>query len=285
MAGDYIPMSVGLQKRRETPIIARESGFSIKETVGALYEFWCWAQDETPDGKLPGLTVEDLASTLAIDRRFFTALMRRDVDWLGEKDGCLFIPRFTRWMGKGAKARLKECEKKRRQRGRKSPRTRPDPVPPLSPKGGDNSGTTTGPQESTGEESKKKSRRARSSAFPDDFILTPERAEYAKKLAVEPVSEFEHFRDHHVAKGTVFRDWDAAWRNWVRNAAKFATADGRKAGGRRRELPPSTSNDLPRIWSCRRCGKMHETKAGERRACNGIDWRESGDGKPELGAA
>jgi DNA-binding transcriptional MocR family regulator len=29
------------------------------------------------------------------------------------------------------------------------------------------------------------------------------------------------FRDHHLAKGTRFKDWDAAWRNWLRNARKF----------------------------------------------------------------
>jgi hypothetical protein len=32
----------------------------------------------------------------------------------------------------------------------------------------------------------------------------------------------EQFRDSHTAKGNVFADWDAAFRNWLRNAQRFA---------------------------------------------------------------
>lgn len=32
---------------------------------------------------------------------------------------------------------------------------------------------------------------------------------------------WEHFRDHHYANGNRFTDWDAAWRNWVRNQGRF----------------------------------------------------------------
>lgn len=31
----------------------------------------------------------------------------------------------------------------------------------------------------------------------------------------------EHFRDHHTAKGSTMKDWDAAFRTWLRNAVKF----------------------------------------------------------------
>lgn len=30
------------------------------------------------------------------------------------------------------------------------------------------------------------------------------------------------FRDHHLARGTTFKDWDAAWRTWLGNARRFA---------------------------------------------------------------
>ena len=33
--------------------------------------------------------------------------------------------------------------------------------------------------------------------------------------------EVEKFADHHRAKGSKFADWDAAFRNWSRNAEKF----------------------------------------------------------------
>lgn len=48
-------------------------------------------------------------------------------------------------------------------------------------------------------------------------------------------NEAAQFRDHHLARGTRFRDWDAAWRTWLGNARKFAprvVAGRAVAGGR-----------------------------------------------------
>jgi hypothetical protein len=33
--------------------------------------------------------------------------------------------------------------------------------------------------------------------------------------------ETAQFLDYHRARGSVFKDWAAAWRTWMRNAAKF----------------------------------------------------------------
>lgn len=33
--------------------------------------------------------------------------------------------------------------------------------------------------------------------------------------------ELEHFRDHHIAKGTTSFDWQASWRTWVKNSKKW----------------------------------------------------------------
>ena len=53
--------------------------------------------------------------------------------------------------------------------------------------------------------------------------------------------EARRFRDHHLAKGSLFRDWNAAWRTWLGNARRFAprVVAGREAtgtGGRRSSL-------------------------------------------------
>jgi hypothetical protein len=37
-------------------------------------------------------------------------------------------------------------------------------------------------------------------------------------------SELERFRDYHRSKGSVFKDFEAAFRNWMSNAREFATA-------------------------------------------------------------
>lgn len=60
--------------------------------------------------------------------------------------------------------------------------------------------------------------RSRAHALPQDFTLTPDREAYARSKGVaDPRSTFDHFRDHHTAKGTTLKDWDAGWRTWCRN--------------------------------------------------------------------
>jgi uncharacterized protein YdaU (DUF1376 family) len=46
-------------------------------------------------------------------------------------------------------------------------------------------------------------------------------AEARQFSAKEIEHEADSFRNHHTAKGSLFRDWDAAWRTWLGNARKF----------------------------------------------------------------
>ncbi len=41
---------------------------------------------------------------------------------------------------------------------------------------------------------------------------------------VDPKLELARFRDWAAAKAATFVDWNAAWRNWLRKAAEFASA-------------------------------------------------------------
>lgn len=45
----------------------------------------------------------------------------------------------------------------------------------------------------------------------------------ADELQVNVANELLKFSDHHNAKGNVMKDWQAAWRGWVRNSVQFAT--------------------------------------------------------------
>lgn len=58
-------------------------------------------------------------------------------------------------------------------------------------------------------------------AFPLDFEFTSDRKEWAEKQGVHAALEFNRFRDYHKARDTRFKDWDAAWRNWVRKAKEL----------------------------------------------------------------
>lgn len=71
-------------------------------------------------------------------------------------------------------------------------------------------------------------KRAATSA-PDIFPITDEmRTKAAEKYPLANVDrETEKFLDHHRAKGSTFKDWNAAWRTWMANAQGYAERDGR----------------------------------------------------------
>lgn len=53
--------------------------------------------------------------------------------------------------------------------------------------------------------------------LPDDFEMTPEMEAQAKErgIAANLHHETEKFKAHHISKGTVSRDWGAAWILWM----------------------------------------------------------------------
>ena len=58
-------------------------------------------------------------------------------------------------------------------------------------------------------------KRSVASECPTDFELTDQRRVYANSKGIDDVDgTWEHFRSHHEAKGSKFKNWDAAWRTW-----------------------------------------------------------------------
>lgn len=83
--------------------------------------------------------------------------------------------------------------------------------------------------------------RARATAVPTNFLPEPKAGSItAKAMAAWPPGEVEeqveHFVDHHTAKGTVSKDWQASWRTWVKNWKAF--------NGNRTGRIPARQSDL-----------------------------------------
>ena len=58
--------------------------------------------------------------------------------------------------------------------------------------------------------------------MPEGFERNPALFLYAEQNGVlNPQAEVDQFTDHHRARGTVFLDWHAAFRTWIRNAVRF----------------------------------------------------------------
>ena len=65
----------------------------------------------------------------------------------------------------------------------------------------------------------------RAVSLPDDWVPSQKNIQDARDkdfTDLEIQNEADKFRDYHLAKGTTFKDWDAGWRTWVRNARKFS---------------------------------------------------------------
>lgn len=84
-----------------------------------------------------------------------------------------------------------------------------------------------------GSEDPKPTKRKRAVSLPDGWVPSDRNIEDAMKrgFSTEEINhEAEQFRNYHHAKGSTFKDWDAAWRTWLGNARKFASS--RPARGR-----------------------------------------------------
>ena len=74
----------------------------------------------------------------------------------------------------------------------------------------------------------------RSCSLPDGWVPSDRNIEDAMKRGFsteETNHEAEQFRNYHHAKGSTFKDWDAAWRTWLGNAKKFARSRPTRANG------------------------------------------------------
>lgn len=81
----------------------------------------------------------------------------------------------------------------------------------------------------------KKNNKAQSCVLPSDFVVNQTGLDLAAKLGVNADDELGAFTDHHTAISSTFTDWQAAFRTWTRNAAKFARRDQRNAPARSAE--------------------------------------------------
>jgi hypothetical protein len=63
--------------------------------------------------------------------------------------------------------------------------------------------------------------------IPEPFVVTAELVNWAREEVplVDHALETPKFVDWHKSKGSRFKDWTAAWRNWMRNAQAYAARD------------------------------------------------------------
>src|SRR5262245_26841273 len=108
----WIKCSSALFGKREVLVIARALGVRNNEVAGACLRFWAWADGETTDGFVPGMTLADVDQRADLPG---LAVQMVRCGWLAETPvekpvGVLLI-NFGRHMGQSAKARLLHAER------------------------------------------------------------------------------------------------------------------------------------------------------------------------------
>lgn len=63
--------------------------------------------------------------------------------------------------------------------------------------------------------------RKRATQRPGDWAPNAQHVSMAAQLELDLEREIAQFTDHHDSKGSAFKDWDASFRTWLRNAAKW----------------------------------------------------------------
>lgn len=126
MAGDWIPMRIGLPDDPDVIAIAGRLQLDEDTVCGKLLRFWGWASQHTTDGHARSVTYAWLDRRIGVTG-FCAALETRG--WIAQHpDGGITVPNFSRFLGKSGKARLQSALRsaRRRESSRKPSRSARD---------------------------------------------------------------------------------------------------------------------------------------------------------------
>jgi len=95
----------------------------------------------------------------------------------------------------------------------------------------------------------------RACQIPKDWVPSEQNVSDAEAKGfsgMEIGNEAGRFRDYHTAKGSTFKCWDAAWRTWLGNAAKFGATRAANSAGMARGTTASEIADRGARWAASR---------------------------------
>ena len=228
MAGDWIKMRGNLWDDPRVSKLCDLTDQSEAAIVGALYWLWAAADQHTEDGLMPGLTLRQIDRKTGV-QGFGAALCQ--IGWLEDNPDGVRIVNFEDHNGTSAKRRCTDAQRKANVRN-------------VSASDADKQRTESGQKtpnlgarvEKRREEDKAEeapsAKSPAGSALPKNWILPAQWAAWAQgeRPDLDPNRVADEFRDYWIAKpGKEGRkaDWEATWRNWVRN--QRATTYGRPA--------------------------------------------------------
>lgn len=110
---EWIAWQKGLAAKPEVVAIAGRLGVTRREAAAMCCEVWEWADSNTADGFVEGMTAAHLSDVVNL-RGIGEAMAA--FGWLLEDPGGLHFPNFDRWNGATAKKRLQDAKRQARKR-------------------------------------------------------------------------------------------------------------------------------------------------------------------------
>ena len=126
MSSEWIKVCKDTPQKREISLLAKYLGCSRGDAFLAWFKVYSWADSETADGFLPGLTLYDVADAAGVDPNVCKMLGAEDIAWLVEveakhnRSAGVMLRNWVTHNGQSAKARSlasRRAVKSRAKRG------------------------------------------------------------------------------------------------------------------------------------------------------------------------
>ena len=215
----WIPSHQELRDHPKTRRAARMAGVSVPTMIGHLHLLWHWTLDHAPDGDLSRFDADDLA-----DGAMWDGDPKVLVDALlgcGPGDSSGFL---------NTDLTLHDWDQFGGRYGRRVDAARKAASVRWESKGNADAMRTHDQPQSNGNADKRRGEKKeivapkRGTRAPDLMPVSDAMRLWATDNGVRVdalAGETDAFLDYHRSKGTVHKDWNAAWRNWMRNAKGY----------------------------------------------------------------
>jgi hypothetical protein len=117
MAGFWIPWEVGLTRKQEVLRISKRLSVTRRDAAACCMEVWEWANNQSIDGLMPGLTPADVSEAVAIPG---IGEAMAAVGWLVVSDGAVQFPHWDRYNGRSARERFLIASRVRHHRAQQA---------------------------------------------------------------------------------------------------------------------------------------------------------------------
>jgi hypothetical protein len=227
----WLPSHQELREHPKTRRLTVMLGVPRAQVIGHLHCLWWWALTYADDGDLTRFDSLDIALAAEWEgdpQTFVDALLGCGggggagfLDVRGD-DG-LWLHDWDEYGGKYVEKRRREADRLREHRKSSEGRTngvRSTDAVDTANVGGKRR-VEKSREEVIGASGEPKLEKRPLVLLPEGWAPNEKHKSFASENGLDLDHEADQFRSHHQAKGSTYKDWDAAFRTWLGNAKKF----------------------------------------------------------------